>query len=91
MDSVQTSITSFRSGASDQIGKVETGADLLTSRLGQFRDRLANLDARLAITQESLVQLQKTVERVLVLVSFLVTLFLVWVIYSQVEVLRLYG
>jgi hypothetical protein len=91
VDSVQTSITSFRSGASDQIGKVETGADLLTSRLGQFRDRLANLDARLGMTQESLVQLQKTVVKVLVLMTFLVTLLLVWVIYSQVEVLRLYG
>ena len=91
VDSLQTAIIAFRSGASDQISKLETGADLVTSRLGQFRDRLADLDARLAITQENLVQLQKTVVRVLVLVSFLVTLLLAWVIYSQVEVLRLHG
>ncbi len=87
---LETEIAGFRSGASHQIDKVQTGADLLTARLGQFRDRLASLDARLAIAQESLVQLQQTALRLLVLVSLLFTLLLAWVIYSQVELLRLY-
>src|SRR4030042_3148922 len=91
VDNLQTEIIAFRSGISDRISKVETGADLVTSRLGQFRDRLSNLDTRLAIVQENLVQLQTTVVRVLLLVSILITLMLAWVIYSQVEVLRLYG
>ena len=91
MDNLQTEIIAFRSGISDRISKVETGADLVTSRLGQFRDRLSNLDTRLAIVQENLAQMQTTVVRVLVLVSILITLMLAWVIYSQVEVLRLYG
>ena len=89
-ESVETEITAFRSGASDRIGKVETGADLLTSRLGEARDRLSNLDARLEIVQETLVQLQQTVVRALVLAASLLTLLMVWVIYSQVEVIRLY-
>lgn len=91
LDSLKTDIVAFRAGTSEKINKVETGADLLTARLGQSRDRLAELDARLAITQENLVQLQETVVRVLVLVSFLITLLLAWVIYSQIEVLRLYA
>jgi hypothetical protein len=87
---VRTEVVAFRSGISGRITNVQTGADLLTSRLGQSRDRLSDLDARLAIIQESLVQWQKTAQNVLVLLSFLVTLLLAWVIYSQVEVLRLY-
>jgi hypothetical protein len=90
-DGLETEITAFRSGAGHQIGKVQTGADLLTARLGQSRDRLASLDARLAIAQESLVRLQQTSLRALVLVSLLLTLLMAWVIYSQVELLRLYG
>jgi hypothetical protein len=89
-DSLETEITAIRSGTGKQISKVGTGADLLTARLGQFRDRLASLDARLAIAQESLVQLQQTAVRVLVLACFLVTLLLAWVVYSQVELIRLY-
>jgi hypothetical protein len=91
VDNLQTEIIAFRSGISDRISNVEAAADLVTSRLGQLRDRLATLDARLAIVQENLVQLQTTMVRVLVIVSFLITLMLAWVIYSQVEVLRLYG
>src|SRR4030042_2541276 len=91
VNNMQTEIIAFRSGISDRISKAGAGADLATSRLGQFRDRLSNLDTRLAIVQENLVQLQTTVVRGLLLVSILITLLLAWVIYSQVEVLRLYG
>lgn len=89
-DSLETEIAAFRSGASHQIDKVQTRADLLTARLGQSRDRLAGLDARLAIAQESLAQLQQTSLRLLVLVSLLFTILLAWVIYSQVELLHMY-
>ena len=91
VDNVQAAITSFRSGASDQINKIVNLADDLTSKLGNARDLLANLDARLAILQETLAQLQTTLVKILVLVSILFTLFLAWVIYTQVEVLRLYA
>lgn len=91
VDGLKAEIVAFRSGASDRIEKIQTGADLVTSRLGQSRDRLANIEARLAVLQESIGQWQKTAVRILVLISFLVTLMLAWVIYSQVELLRLYG
>ena len=90
VENVRTEVVAFRSGISGRITNVQTGADLLTSKVGQSRDRLADLDARLVIIQESLVQWQQTAQNVLLLVSFLVTLILVWVIYSQAEVLRLY-
>jgi uncharacterized phage infection (PIP) family protein YhgE len=90
VDNVQAAITSFRSGASDQINKIVNRADGITSKLGEARNLLAKLDAQLALLQETLVQLQTTLVNILVLACVLFTLFLVWVIYSQVEVLRLY-
>jgi hypothetical protein len=89
-ENVETQVTDFRSGVSDQIGKVESGADAVTSKLDEVGASLAELDARLAILQESLVQIQKTILTLLVLGSILITLVLAWVIYSQVEVFRLY-
>jgi hypothetical protein len=59
--------------------------------LGQSRDQLANLDAKLVAAQEGLIRLQRTVVQAFLLVTSLVTLLLAWVIYSQVELLRLYG
>jgi uncharacterized phage infection (PIP) family protein YhgE len=91
VDSLRTDITVFRSGITNRIDKVVAGADFLTSRVGQARDQLANLNARFAIIQESLDQWQNMALTALVIAACLITLFLGWVIYSQVEVLRLYG
>ncbi len=91
VDRLETDIAAFRSGTSDQITKVGAGADALTSRVGQARDQLANLDASLALAQESLTRLEQIVVKVLVLAALMFTLLLAWVIYSQIEVLRLYA
>jgi hypothetical protein len=90
VDGLQKDVATFRSGAADQIGKVEAGANLLTSQLGQSRERLANLETRLAATQEALIRLQQTAASALFWASFLITLLLVEVIFSQIVVLRLY-
>ncbi len=91
VDSLRTEIAVFRSGITNRIDKVIAGADFLTSRVGQARGQLANLNARLAIIQESLDQWQNMALTALVIAACLVTLFLGWMIYSQIEVLRLYG
>ncbi len=83
-------ITAFRSNVAAPIDKIGTGADNLTSRLGQARDRLTQLDARLAITQDRLESFKQTASRLLFLISFLMSLLLAWVIYSQVELINLY-
>jgi hypothetical protein len=91
VDGLKKNVAMFRSGAGDQIGKVQTGADSLTAQVGQARDQLASLDARLDAAQESLIRLQRIAVKAFMLATFLVTLLLAWVIYSQVAVLRLYG
>jgi len=90
VDGLKSDVTTFRSGAMDKIGKVTTGADQLTTQLGQARDRLAKLDTRLAAAQKGLVRLKQAVVTALMLAALLATIMLAWVIYSQVEVLRLY-
>ncbi len=88
-DRLESEISAFRSGASNQISRVGNAADLLTTQLNKFRDRLAELDARLAIAQETIIQLQQNIVTAIVLFSVVITLLLAWIIWSQVEVLRL--
>lgn len=87
---LETEITAFRSGASDRIDRVGQGADLLTSRIDKSRERLADLDARLVVVQEELGELRQTLLRILILTAILITLFLAWVLYSQIELLRIH-
>ncbi len=90
VNQLESEITTFRSGASDRIDRVRQGADLLTSRIDQSREQLADLDARLVVVQEELEELKQTLLRILILAAILITLLLAWVLYSQIELLRMY-
>jgi len=90
VNQLESEITTFRSGASDRIDRVRQGADLLTSRIDQSREQLADLDALLVVVQEELEELKQTLLRILILAAILITLLLAWVLYSQIELLRMY-
>ncbi len=90
VDNVKNAITTFRAGAAKTIDQVTTAVNTLTSRLGDARSQLADIDTRLANAQSALERLKQTITNVLLLLSILVTLFLLYVIYTQVEVIRLY-
>jgi len=83
-------LTAFRSGAGERIDRIGQGTDLLSSRIDQSRERLADLDARLLAVQEELKELERTLSRIFILAAVLFTLLLAWVIYSQFELLRLH-
>jgi phage shock protein A len=91
VDEVTNAITAFRAGASEKISLVTQAVDQLTGKLTDARTRLAELDTQLANVQDKLAQLQQIVVVVLFLMSVLGSLFLAWVIYTQVEVIRLYA
>jgi chromosome segregation ATPase len=91
VDEVANAITAFRAGASEKISLVTQAADQLTGRLTESRNNLAELDSRLANVQDRLAQLKQIAVVVLFLISLLSSLFLAWVIYTQVEVIRLYA
>jgi hypothetical protein len=91
VDEVTNAITAFRAGASEKISIVTQAVDQLTTLLGDTRSRLADLDTRLANVQEKLAQLKQIAAVALFLMSLLSSLFLAWVVYTQVEVIRLYA
>jgi uncharacterized phage infection (PIP) family protein YhgE len=91
VDEATNAITAFRAGASEKISVVTQAVDQLTSRLSDARSRLAELDTRLANVQDRLAQLKQVAVVALFLMSVLGSLFLAWVIYTQVEVIRLYA
>ena len=91
VDEVTNGIAAFRAGASEKISLVTQAADQLTGRLSDARSRLAELDSRMANVQDRLAQLQQIAVVALFLLSVFGSLFLAWVIYTQVEVIRLYA
>jgi chromosome segregation ATPase len=89
-EAIRQEIVAFRTGASDRIGEVEQEANGVSQRLGESRERLAQLDANLAALQDRAARLQGTIPTLLALGAVLVTLFLAYVIYTQVEMIRLF-
>ena len=87
---LRQNVQDFRSGAAGKIDLVTQAADKITQGMGELRNTLAELDSDLAALQELAIRLQMLVPLVFVLVALLVTLFLAYVIYSQVEVMRLF-
>ena len=90
VDEVKNAIAAFRAGASEQISKITSVVNQLGSNLGDARSRLADLDTRIVDAQNRLAQLKQTISRALLLVSILVSLFLIFIVYTQVEMIRLY-
>ena len=104
MDSIETSvtrvqtlvktlrseITAFRSGTAGKIDKVTAAASLLNSEIGKIRDELAQLETRLAALEASSIRLQQVIPRLFITVAVIFTLVLGFLIFTQVEVIRLY-
>jgi hypothetical protein len=90
VEALTDSVQSFRSGASSQVDRISSAADRVSSDLQDTSDRLAALDTRLAALQDKAAQLKEIIPTVLVVIALLLTLFLAYVIYTQVEVIRLF-
>lgn len=87
---LRQSVQDFRSGAAGQVSRVTQAADQVTAGMDQLSGRLNELDTRMVALQEFATQMQTTIRTLLAVVAFIITLFLAWVIYTQVEVIRLY-
>jgi hypothetical protein len=87
---LQGDIQQVRDGAAEAVGRVESGVNKITQRMGETRDNLAELDVKLAALQELMVKLQKIIPTVFILLAVLTTLFAAFIIYTQVEVISLF-
>jgi len=89
-DELRGSVQDFRSGAAAKVDMVTTAADQLTSRLQTSRDRLAKLDSDLAQLQDTAATWKETIPTLLFVAALVITLLSAYIIYTEVEVIRLY-
>jgi hypothetical protein len=87
---LQQNIQEFRAGAADVISRVTQAADKITAGLDELSGRMNNLDENLAALQDFALRMQTTLPRLFTLAALVISLFLAWVIYTQVELIRLY-
>ncbi len=87
---LRQAVQDFRSGVTGKIDMVTQLADEINILLGNFTQDLAKLDSDLATVQETAVELQVIIPNILALAAFIVTLFLAFVVYTQVEMVALY-
>jgi hypothetical protein len=83
-------IADFRSGVSSQVNKLTGTADQLNNEITQGRDRLAQLDTRLAALGDLAIRLQQVIPGVLLALAVILSLIFAFLIFTQVEVIRLY-
>jgi uncharacterized phage infection (PIP) family protein YhgE len=83
-------IRDFRAGVAGAIGRVTELTDRIDSRLEQSRQNLSALQAEMVQLQEQSASLQQSVPVVITIISLLITLLMTFVLYTQVEMIRLF-
>jgi archaellum component FlaC len=90
IEDVVLGIQEFRTGVSDEIGRVTGSLDNITARLSEARQNLAQLNNSLEALQNLAAGLRSKITLIFTSLSIIVTLFMAWLIYTQVEIIRLY-
>lgn len=87
VEQLKTGIGEFRSGASTEVSRIITATTRLNDQLDVLRSDLAVVDSDLNNIQDQSRNLQRLTPTVLLFISIFVTLFGIWVAYSQVVVI----
>ena len=83
-----TAITEFRSAVSGTISRVTDGVSRVEGELSNVETTLNSVDTQLAAAQAQAAQLSQTIPIVLTVAMILITLFAIWVAYTQIVVMR---
>ena len=89
-ESLRSEVAAARAGAVGAVGRVESAAGRLTAAVAAERANLVQIDSRLAALERFAQDMQSRIPGLLATVAFLFTLLLAYVIYTQVEVIRLF-
>ena len=87
---LRSGIADIRSGVTGAIDKVSATADLLTKEILRARDASAQVDSSLAALEALSVRLQQVIPGILVIIAVILSLIFAFLIFTQVEVIRLY-
>jgi hypothetical protein len=90
IEELKGTVAEVRSGAAEKIGVVTEIATQISSQVAEVLDKLTALDAALAGFQQTLAEVRSAVPTVFAIVTLLLTLVLVFVAYTQVEMIRLF-
>jgi hypothetical protein len=90
IEELKQGIQEFRSGVAQGIGRVTQAADRVTQALDMLSAKLAELDRALAALEDLASRLEASVPLAFGLAAVILTIFLVFVGYSQVEVIRVH-
>jgi len=81
-------ITEFRSAASGTVSKVTDGISRVEGGLSNVETTLNSVDTQLAAAQAQAAQLSQTIPTAFTVAMILITLFMAWVVYTQIVVMR---
>ena len=90
VETLRSQIADFRSGVAIKIDKVIEAVNLLNDEITKVRDELSQLDAKLAALEAFSIRLQQVIPGTLMAFAAIVSLIFAFVIFTQVEVIRLY-
>ena len=88
VDELKQSIQDFRSGVAEGVGRITQAADKVTQGLDKLSALLAELDQALAALQDLALRLEAAVPLAFGLAAVILTIFMAYVAYTQVEVIR---
>ena len=88
VDELRQNIQDFRSGVAEGVGRITQAADRVTQGLDNLSARLSELDQALKALEDMALQLEASVPLAFGLAAILLTIFMAYVAYTQVEVIR---
>jgi len=90
VETLRSQMADFRSGMAIKIDKVVGAVNLLNNEITKVRDGLSQLDAKLAALEAFSIRLQQVIPGALIAFAVIISLIFVYIIFTQVEVIRLY-
>jgi uncharacterized phage infection (PIP) family protein YhgE len=90
VEALRAQIADLRAGVARPIDRIQATSNLLTEEIGQARDAIAQLDSKLAALEAFSIRLQEIIRRVLTGIAVILSLIFAFLIFTQVEVIRLY-
>jgi len=90
VETLRSQMADFRSGVATKIDKVIEAVNLLNNEITKVRDGLSQLDAKLAALEAFSIRLQQVIPGALLAFAVILSLIFAFVIFTQVEVIRLY-
>jgi hypothetical protein len=89
MEELRQSVQDFRAGVAQGIDRITQAADRVTQGLDDLSAKLSELDRALASLQDLAMQLEASVPLAFGLAAVLLTILMVYIGYTQVEIIRL--